>query len=130
MVFSKSSPARGGGPSEGWWRGLATTAVAGREPPPSAYGCHLPVPGRIEVRRPGAAGLGGRVPPRASRDRVTRDRRLLQLADEVERRSEGLLTLFPRRRADLAGVVAHVLRGADLAGQFVGVAADALAGDL
>src|SRR5690606_8749322 len=52
------------------------------------------------------------------------------LADELQRRSEGLVALFPLGRADLARVVADVLSGLDLADELGGVAADALSGDL
>jgi SAM-dependent methyltransferase len=44
-MWSKSSPERGGGPSEGWSRGRCV----GRFPSVSASRRHLPVPGRILV---------------------------------------------------------------------------------
>ena len=44
MWSRKSSPGRGGEPSEGWWRGRR----AGLQPPSGNTACcHLPVPGRI-----------------------------------------------------------------------------------
>src|SRR5699024_6607732 len=52
------------------------------------------------------------------------------LADEVQARGERLLALLPLGRADLAGVVADVLGGLDLADELLRVAADALGGDL
>src|SRR5690606_7726349 len=52
------------------------------------------------------------------------------LADEVQRGSKGLFTLFPFGRADFAGVAGPILRRLDLAKQFGRVAADAFRGDL
>ena len=48
----KSSPNRGGGPREAWWRGLAPSAhirnvAPGGTPPPPASLVPLPVPGRM-----------------------------------------------------------------------------------
>src|SRR5690554_1162769 len=50
----RSSPARGGGPSEGWWRGLAAfrNVAPTREPPPSALrAATSPRAGRIVPSR-------------------------------------------------------------------------------
>ena len=52
----------------------------------------------------------------------------LDLADEVERRRKRFAAFFPGCRADLAGVGADILCGLDLAGEFIGIAADAFAG--
>ena len=49
----------------------------------------------------------------------------LDLADEVERRARGSFAFLPLGRADFARVGGDVLRGLDLAQQFLGVAADA-----
>src|SRR6185437_9755043 len=52
------------------------------------------------------------------------------LADEVEGRRQGLVALVPLGRAHLAGVLADVLAGPDLAEELAGVPADALGGHL
>src|SRR3546814_8458654 len=59
-----------------------------------------------------------------------RSRGGLDLADQVQRRLQGLLAFLPLGRADLARVRGDVLRGLDLAQQLQRVAADALGGDL
>src|SRR5690606_2228831 len=94
-----------------------------------------------------AAGSGGRVAQGASgsRRRAARAARsvcrpgpgpggvsagaALDLADQVQRRGEGLLAFLPLRRAHLARMGGDVLGGLDLAQQVLGVAADALGGD-
>src|SRR5690606_31422023 len=52
------------------------------------------------------------------------------LADQVERRGQRLGAFLPFGGADFARMGRHVLRGLDLAQQFLGVAADAFGGDL
>ena len=52
------------------------------------------------------------------------------LADEVQRGGQRLVALFPRGGADLAGVRGDVLRGLDLAQQFLGVTPDSAGVDL
>src|SRR5690606_41347050 len=55
QAIIKSSPARGGGPPEGWWRGLTAfrNLASGREPPPSALrAATSPRAGRISLQRP------------------------------------------------------------------------------
>src|SRR5690242_18216764 len=52
------------------------------------------------------------------------------LADQVERRSEGLLAFLPLGRADLVRMGGDVLRSLDLAQQLGGIAADAAGVDL
>src|SRR5690606_19460141 len=54
----------------------------------------------------------------------------LDLADQVQRRLQGLLAFLPLGRADLARVGGDVLGGLDLAQELQRVAADALGGDL
>src|SRR3546814_16685751 len=54
----------------------------------------------------------------------------LDLADQVQRRLQGLRAFLPLGRADLARMRGHVLRGLALAQRFQRVAADALGGDL
>ncbi len=71
-------------------------------------------------------GTGPRPPRATGTDSVGES----DLADELQRRSEGLVALFPLGRADLARVVADVLSSLDLADELGGVAADALGGDL
>jgi nitrogen regulatory protein P-II 1 len=45
---SRSSPGRGGGPREAWWRGLVTRTASLATPSTSRRLVPLPVPGRIE----------------------------------------------------------------------------------
>ena len=58
---AKSSPGGGGGPSAGWWRGIASRDVPNpshpRHPSVRPAACHLPLQGRIGKR-------ASRIPPR------------------------------------------------------------------
>ncbi len=88
---------------------------------------------QVGVEHGGYSGTGNKtardgsksIPGRIGRPHKGEGTGALDLADEVERRSERLFALFPLRRADFARMRGNVLRGLDLAEQLGGVAADA-----